>query len=79
NGTKILCKVSWECSCAGQYKAKKVLDPNNQRNRQFKATDCQWKVNANLSKSTLIINFTTIIDEHNHPMVSSPETNIAIY
>ncbi|CAG8806959.1 3889_t:CDS:2, partial [Gigaspora rosea] len=57
NGTKILCKVSWECSCAGKYKAKKVLDPNNQRNRQFKATDY----------------------EHNHPMVASPETNIARY
>ncbi|CAG8651377.1 9616_t:CDS:2, partial [Racocetra fulgida] len=40
---------------------------------------CEWRVNANISKSTLLITFTTVVDKHNHPMVPSPTTNIAKY
>ncbi|CAG8593103.1 8381_t:CDS:2, partial [Rhizophagus irregularis] len=35
---KILRKISWECCCAGNYQPKKILNPNDQRNRQSKAT-----------------------------------------
>ncbi|CAG8844618.1 17035_t:CDS:2, partial [Gigaspora margarita] len=47
----------------GKYKAKKVLNPDNQRNRQSRATDCKWRVNGNLSKNTSMISFTTVVDE----------------
>ena len=33
DSNKVLIKVGWECSCANKYKAKKVLNPNNQRNQ----------------------------------------------
>ncbi|CAG8743116.1 7626_t:CDS:2, partial [Racocetra fulgida] len=55
------------------------LDPNNQRNRRSKATECEWKVNANFSKRTSMISFTTVVDKHTHPLVPSPATNIARY
>ncbi|CAG8598697.1 13300_t:CDS:2, partial [Dentiscutata heterogama] len=63
----------------GLEKAKKVLNPDNQRNRTSSATDCKWRVNGNLSKDTSIISFTTVVDEHNHLMTPSPQTNIAKY
>ncbi|CAG8760168.1 19138_t:CDS:2, partial [Dentiscutata erythropus] len=79
DSNKVLIRVGWECSCAGKYKAKKVLNPDNQRNRTSRATDCKWRVNGNLSKDTSIISFTTVVDEHNHLMTPSPQTNIAKY
>ncbi|CAB4491665.1 hypothetical protein RhiirA5_507384 [Rhizophagus irregularis] len=63
---KILRKISWECCCAGNYQPKKILNPNDQRNRQSKATGCKWRVNGNLPKNSLRISFTTVVDEHNH-------------
>ncbi|CAG8829603.1 18319_t:CDS:2, partial [Gigaspora margarita] len=79
NDNKILCKLSWECSCAGKYQPKKVLNPNDQRNRQSRTTDCKWRVNGNLPKNATLITFTTVVDKHNHPMVPLPATNIARY
>ncbi|PKC54311.1 hypothetical protein RhiirA1_477567 [Rhizophagus irregularis] len=76
---KILRKISWECCCAGNYQPKKILNPNDQRNRQSKATGCKWRVNGNLPKNSLRISFTTVVDEHNHQMIPSPSTNIAKY
>jgi hypothetical protein len=55
------------------------LNPNEQRNRQSKATGCKWRVNGNLPKNSLRISFTTVVDEHNHQMIPSPSTNIAKY
>ncbi|CAG8810305.1 5102_t:CDS:1, partial [Gigaspora rosea] len=63
----------------GKYQAKKVLNSNNQRNRQSKATYCKWRVNRNFLTNKLMICFTTVVDEHNHLMVPSPSTNIAKY
>ena len=77
NGTKVLRKVTWECSCAGKYQPKKKINPEIQRNRQSKCTDCQWHINGNLSKSSSNISFTTVINEHNHQMIPSPSTTIA--
>ncbi|POG58645.1 hypothetical protein GLOIN_2v903424 [Rhizophagus irregularis DAOM 181602=DAOM 197198] len=76
---KILRKISWECCCAGNYQPKKILNPNDQRNCQSKATGCKWRVNGNLPKNSLRISFTTVVDEHNHQMIPSPSTNIAKY
>ncbi|CAG8817791.1 23134_t:CDS:2, partial [Gigaspora margarita] len=80
NENKVVTRINWECSCAGKYQPKKVLNPANHRNRQSKVTDCKWKVNGNMSKklSSSII-FTTVVDEHNHPMTPSPNTTIAKY
>src|ERR1043165_8490813 len=69
---KVLRKISWECGCAGNYQPKKILNPNEQRNRQSKATGCKWRVNGNLPKTSSIISFTTVVDEHNHLMIPLP-------
>ena len=37
------------------------------------------KVNGNFSKKSSLITFTTIVDQHNHPMTPSPTTTIAKY
>jgi hypothetical protein len=77
NGIEIIRKITWECCCAGKYQAKKVINPENQRNKQSKCTDCQWHVNGNHPKSSSNISFTTVINEHNHQMIPSPSTTIA--
>ncbi|CAI2185326.1 12862_t:CDS:2 [Funneliformis geosporum] len=41
--------------------------------------DCKWWINGNFSKTTLMIFFTTVVNEHNHTMIPSPLTNIAKY
>src|ERR1043166_2705710 len=79
NGNKIFRKISWECCCAGNYQPKKILNPNEQRNRQSKATGCKWRVNGNLPKTSSIISFTTVVDEHNHLMIPLPSITIAKY
>ena len=76
NGVKVLRKISWECCYAGKYQVKKVLNPENQHNRQSKSTDCQWHINGNLQKSTSNISFTTVVNEHNHQMIPSSSTTI---
>ncbi|GBC48226.2 hypothetical protein GLOIN_2v1474313 [Rhizophagus irregularis DAOM 181602=DAOM 197198] len=77
NGIEIIRKITWECCCAGKYQAKKVINPENQRNKKSKCTDCQWHVNGNLPKSSSNISFTTVINEHNHQMIPSPSATIA--
>jgi hypothetical protein len=77
NSIKVIRKITWECCCAGTYQAKKVINPENQRNKQSKRTDCQWHVNGNLLKHSSEISFTTVIDEHNHQMISSPSITLA--
>ena len=77
NGIEIIKKITWKCCFSGKYQPKKVINPENQRNKQSKCTNCQWHVNGNLSKSSSNISFTTVIDEHNHQMISSPSTTIA--
>ena len=52
DGIKVVRKISWECSCAGKYYPKKILPPEDQRNRQSKCTNCQWRVNGNLPKKS---------------------------
>ncbi|CAG8775367.1 7646_t:CDS:2, partial [Dentiscutata heterogama] len=32
DGKQVICKVSWECGCAGNYQPKKILNPEEQRN-----------------------------------------------
>ncbi|CAG8795422.1 10558_t:CDS:2, partial [Racocetra fulgida] len=51
NGNKVMIRVNWECSCAGKYQPKKVLNPEKHRNRQSKATECMWKPIGRLLKS----------------------------
>ncbi|PKY58215.1 hypothetical protein RhiirA4_479941 [Rhizophagus irregularis] len=77
NGIEIIRKITWECCCAGKYQAKKVINPENQRNKKSKCTDCQWHVNGNLPKSSSNISFTTVVNEHNHQMIPSPSATIA--
>src|SRR6266498_1233486 len=77
NGVEIIRKITWKCCCAGKYQVKKVINPENQRNKQSKCTNCQWHVNGNLPKTSSNISFTTVIDEHNHQMIPSPSTTIA--
>ena len=45
-------KVVRIISCAGKYYPKKILPPEDQRNRQSKCTNCQWRVNGNLPKKS---------------------------
>jgi len=73
----VIRKITWECCCADKYQPKKIINPENQRNRQSKCTNCQWHVNGNFSKSKSNISFTTVIDQHNHQMIPSPSTTIA--
>ena len=79
NEIKVVRKMTWECCCAGKYQAKKVINPENQRNKQSKCTNCQWHVNGNFPKSNSNISFTTVVDEHNHQMIPSPSTTLAKY
>ncbi|CAG8527613.1 13701_t:CDS:2 [Racocetra fulgida] len=43
NGIQIVCKISWECSCAGKYKPKKTLNPEVQRDRKSQCNECEWR------------------------------------
>ncbi|GBB84339.1 hypothetical protein RclHR1_10960008 [Rhizophagus clarus] len=79
NGVEIIRKITWECCCAGRYQEKKVINPENQRNKTSKCTNCQWHVNGNLPKSSSNISFTTVVDEHNHQMMPSPSITIAMH
>ncbi|RIB13552.1 hypothetical protein C2G38_2040880 [Gigaspora rosea] len=41
DSNQVIRKVSWECGCAGNYQPKKVLDPEDQRNRKSKCIGCK--------------------------------------
>ncbi|CAG8578094.1 17093_t:CDS:1, partial [Gigaspora rosea] len=79
NNQKIVRRIGWECSCSGKYQPKKTLDPQQQRSRVSKATDCPWRVNGNMSKSATCISFTTVVDNHNHLLTLSPLVTIPKY
>ncbi|CAG8750762.1 16711_t:CDS:1 [Racocetra fulgida] len=77
DGIEVMHKISWKCSCASKYKPKKVLNLEDQQNRRSKYTGCEWKINGNMLKSSLVVTFTTVENSHNHPMSSAPSTTIA--
>ncbi|RIB16137.1 hypothetical protein C2G38_2038830 [Gigaspora rosea] len=41
--------ATWVCHLSGQWKSKKIIDPDNQRNRDINIANCKWHCNFSIS------------------------------
>lgn len=55
-----------ECTHSGNHVSKKIINPDNQRNRGSHQVNCSWHINATKPKKENTIGITSVKLEHNH-------------
>ena len=63
---------TFACRRNRNYEPKKDITSDNIHNRTSTKTGCQWKATFSFPKTSSVVKLTSIIDEHNHDLVSPP-------
>ncbi|CAB5380712.1 unnamed protein product [Rhizophagus irregularis] len=58
----------YECTYSRDHTSKKIVNLENQRNRETHQTNCPWRINVTHSKKENSIGITSVKLEHNHDM-----------
>jgi len=73
--------TTWVCHLSGQWKPKKIIDPDNQRNHNTNVTNCKWHCNFSMSNKATTICCSLLDDNsiHNHPIDDNIKSNVLKY
>jgi len=67
---RIVCQRTFECSHSGEAISNKVIDLTHQHQRPSRKIGYPWHINISNHKLSSGVCITSIVDQHNHPMVS---------